>query len=247
MKYINRMILVISSLLLLYELVLIIFFGNPSFAIVIAVVALLGVGYGFLQYKSDDKLLDSLPRYIRYLIYGVSIIAFSLFIIVETIIVKNAIEKTDIEVDKVIVLGAGLKGDKLTKPLQYRLDATITYYQQYPDVSIIVSGGQGVGESTSEAFAMKKYLVANGIPESKIITEDKSATTDQNFEFSAKYLNENDKVLIVTNGFHMARAKMIATKYNIDGYGYSARSYLPTALNYYIREFFGYVKEYTGI
>ena len=90
-----------------------------------------------------------------------------------------------------IVLGAGLRGEHVTGLLARRLDAAYDYYQKNPDVLIVVSGGQGPGESIPEAVAMERYLVQRGIPDSQIWAETESTSTEENFLFSQKLLQEH--------------------------------------------------------
>ena len=57
-----------------------------------------------------------------------------------------------------IVLGAQVRGRKITDSLLRRLDAAIPYLLQYVETTVIVSGGQGPGEDITEAEAMAEYL-----------------------------------------------------------------------------------------
>ncbi len=69
------------------------------------------------------------------------------------------------------------------------------------------------GEDISEALAMKNELIKLKIAEDRIIMEDKSTSTDENIKFSKPLIPDNmKKGLIVTNDFHMFRAKKIAAK-----------------------------------
>lgn len=111
----------------------------------------------------------------------------------------------------VIVLGAGLRGDRVSRLLQYRLDATWEWWQQNPDAVVVVTGGQGPGETIPEAAAMKRYLVERGIPAEQIIEEDKSTSTEENFLFARRLLKERgigpkEPMVFVTNAFHCYRA-----------------------------------------
>lgn len=114
----------------------------------------------------------------------------------------------------VIVLGCGIRGERVSVGLAKRLDKAAEYHKQNPEAMIIVSGGQGPQEDISEALAMKRYLVAKGIDEEKIIMEDKSTSTITNFEYSHKIMNErglpSDSVVFVTNGYHIYRAASYA-------------------------------------
>ena len=77
---------------------------------------------------------------------------------------------------------------KATTPsltLKSRLDTAIEYLNiTKDDTYIVVSGGQGNGENISEAKAMQRYLIQKGIEEEKIILEDKSTSTNENFKYS---------------------------------------------------------------
>ncbi|MFV0395083.1 MAG: YdcF family protein, partial [Coprobacillaceae bacterium] len=173
-------------------------------------------------------------------------IIIAIFFIVEGKFIYQSLQSHQNPSDFVIVLGAQVRGTSLSPSLKYRLDATLSYYEKHPTTTILVSGGQGVGEDDSEANIMKKYLVQNGIPQDKILTEDKSTTTYENLLYSQKILDTyktNYTVTIITNGFHCYRALYIANALGYDAYTYAAKEYAVTTPHYYIREFFAYMKE----
>ncbi len=116
--------------------------------------------------------------------------------------------------DALIVLGAGVNGKRITYVLADRLDKAVEYSSKNPDALIVVSGGQGPGEDITEAEAMCGYLVSKGVPEKRIIKEDKSTSTHENFKFSKAILDqklgEEYDVAYVTNEYHIYRAGGIA-------------------------------------
>lgn len=116
--------------------------------------------------------------------------------------------------DAIIILGAGINGDEITPQLAERLDSGICYYNENPEVIIVVSGGQGYGETTSEAVAMKQYLISKGVPESAVLTEECSTSTYSNLSNSKQilddYFSSEYTVVIVTNRYHAFRAARIA-------------------------------------
>lgn len=116
--------------------------------------------------------------------------------------------------DAIIVLGAGLKGEKVTLTLKKRLDKAIEYHEKNPEALIVVSGGQGFQETVTEASAMKKYLVGEGIPSEKVIEEDKATSTNENMRFSKekldRLLGKEYKTAFVSNNFHIYRSTQIA-------------------------------------
>jgi len=119
-------------------------------------------------------------------IFIAGIVLFSLvFIVIESLIIIDPMTHGSDEageVDTVIVLGCGIWPDgRPTLALAMRLDKAVEYYMDNPHVNIIVSGGQGANEPYPEAVAMKEYLVNKGIPEEKILNENKSTSTRENF------------------------------------------------------------------
>ena len=80
----------------------------------------------------------------------------------------------------IIVLGAQVRGRKITDSLKRRLDSALEYLKEHPDVHVIVSGGQGNDEEVTEAYAMAQYLERAGIDCRRIIQEDASVNTLEN-------------------------------------------------------------------
>ena len=119
--------------------------------------------------------------------------------------------------DVVIVLGAGVHGDKPTKSLQYRLDRAASYHKQNPDALIVVSGGQGPQESVTEAFAMAQYLLRKGVPASCILKEEQAGSTAENFRFSKALLDkrfpDGYTVAFITTDYHIYRAAYTAERF----------------------------------
>lgn len=148
------------------------------------------------------------------------------------------------KLDWVIVLGAQVRGTKITNSLRHRLDAAIQYLSENEGTRVIVSGGQGKGEAVTEAFAMAEYLERHGISPERIYLEDKSESTRQNLELSAVIMKEKSKTVgIVTNNFHVRRALLLAGRLGYKQvFGISASSNPVVLVNYMVREFFAIVQ-----
>ena len=114
--------------------------------------------------------------------------------------------------DAVIVLGTTVIGDSPTKALQNRLDAAISYNRENPQALIIVTGGQGTEENSTEASVMAAYLKNHGISGDLIIEEDRATSTVENFSYATQLLPENAKVCYISNDFHIYRAGVLAEK-----------------------------------
>ena len=154
--------------------------------------------------------------------------------------------------DAVIVLGAGVNGTEPSLSLRTRLDAALDYLTAHPDIPAVLTGGRGYGEDITEAQCMYDYLTAKGVEPERLILEDAASNTAENFAFSRALLAEAgvdpaaDTVAVVTNDFHIARARLLAARY---GYGdaVGVPAALPWAhleINYYLREAFAMVKSF---
>lgn len=78
---------------------------------------------------------------------------------------------------------------------------------------------------------------------------DKSKNTYENFLYTKKVLDEETvkedfTITIVSNSFHMYRAKFLAKEVGFNTYSYPAPSHKASVLVFYVREFFGVVKAY---
>lgn len=210
----------------------------------------------FLTFFSILNVIYSRHRYIalkklRYILMFCLIMFFCSFIMIEIILSTELKSNIDVnqDVNYVIVLGAGLNGDKVSKRLEGRLQRGLEYLKVKTDVKAIVSGGQGADELISEAEAMGRYLISRGIDEDRIIYEDKSTSTMENIYFSKRIINDisdkkDIKVLIVTSDYHMFRAKMICRKLGLQSFGISSESPIGTRINYLIREYFTVIKDW---
>ena len=138
--------------------------------------------------------------------------------------------------DAIIILGAGVKGERLSLTLKYRLDKGLEYIALNPDAKIIVTGGMGPGEDITEAEAMRRYLVSQGIDNSRIIIEDKATSTYENLMYSSEFLKSGDRVVIVTDGFHIFRGVSMAEKFGLKATHIHSKSYIPQLPLNFIRE-----------
>jgi uncharacterized SAM-binding protein YcdF (DUF218 family) len=171
------------------------------------------------------------------------------FVVVEAFIWSSTKDERNTKVDFVVLLGAGLKGDRITATFMNRMENCVKYLKVNPEIRVIVSGGQGIGETISEAEAMKRYLTEKGIKEDRILEEDKATSTFENFKYSKIVLNQNlgdkdYKIMIITNDFHMFRAKMLAKRCGFIAYGMPAKTWWGVFPNSCIREYFAVIKSF---
>lgn len=235
----------LGVLCLLYCLSIFFFMGyGTSFFLIWGALA---VGCGFFSLLlAHRQWLKRIPKWLRMsFTIGVAI-GLMLFAIVEGLILSQFAAKPQPGADYVLVLGAQWKANGPSYVLQKRLDTALQYLGDNPETLVIVSGGQGSNEVISEAAGMQSYLIAAGIDEERILVEDKSINTCENLVFSGTLFDKtNDRVVLVTNNFHVYRATKIAEK---QGYahveGLAAGSYPAMLPNNLLREFLGVVKDF---
>lgn len=171
---------------------------------------------------------ESLPVFIRYAFFvtvGLGVVYVFL------IFIYGHIDNVTYSEDAVIVLGAGLRGEDVSRSLKSRLDAAIGYHEKNPTAVIVLSGGQGEDEKIPESLAMKRYLLSAGIPEELIITESSSTSTRENFLFSKELLDDHFgepfSAAFITNDYHTFRAEYSAKEAGFDSI---THSHSPTPL-----------------
>ena len=155
------------------------------------------------------------------------------------------------EPEVMVILGCQVRQDGPSVLLRDRLDEALDYLEDHPDMTVVVSGGQGPEEPTSEAQAMADYLTAHGVEEEKVLLEPDSHNTAQNLDYSRRLLDRegidtSDGVLLVSNGFHLTRARMLAERAGFEQVSTLAApaSHLPSRLYMYVREPLALVKSF---
>ncbi|MEV7098239.1 YdcF family protein [Amycolatopsis sp. NPDC051045] len=148
--------------------------------------------------------------------------------------------------DAIIVLGCGLNGERVPPLLAGRLDRAIRLHaREATPPLLVVSGGRGPGETVAEADAMHAYLRDRGVPEDRILREDRARTTEENLRFSAALLpGDARRVVAVTSNYHVFRTavecRRLGLPFQATG-SPTARYFLPSAL---LREFAALILHY---
>ena len=123
-----------------------------------------------------------------------------------------------------VVFGCQLRRDGPSTLLRDRLDTALAYWEEHPDIRIVVAGGQGPDEHQTEARGMYDYLTAHGVDGANILLEEDSHNTYQNICGTINLLWNNpvpwewpdgsglhtpDSYVLVSNDFHLSRALML--------------------------------------
>ena len=154
----------------------------------------------------------------------------------------------DRDKDFIIILGCGLRKDGTPTPLlKGRIDRALAFYEKQKsetgrELIFVTSGGQGRGEVNSESLAMKNYLMEKGVPEERIIEEDRSTDTLENMRFSKakiEELSKNAKVAFSTTNYHVFRSGLYARRVKMRAQGIGAKTKWYFWPNAAVREFVG--------
>ena len=147
----------------------------------------------------------------------------------------------------VVVLGCRVRGTVPSKAMRQRLNAARRFLNDHPDAVCVLSGGQGDDEEITEAACMYRELTAAGIAPERLLTEEQSTSTRENFLFSQEIINKNglpETVVVVTNEYHQYRAGLIAKALGMETYAVSAPSGIGLLPTYWMREWFGILYEW---
>lgn len=147
------------------------------------------------------------------------------------------------EPDAVVVLGAQVHPWGPSVLLADRLNTAYDYLVEHPDVPVIVSGGQGPDEHATEAAVMRDYLVAKGLSPDRIWLEEESHNTKENLIYTRALLEKKGidpdaaQLLVVSNGFHLSRVRMLAERQGLNAFTLAAPStHFAAKVQSYIRE-----------
>ena len=206
----------------------------------VSVVSLMYMGLRMLKAK-NEKLSKTLNRILSYTL----VLFLMAAAVTEACIISDAKSESEIDAGYAIVLGAGVNGTEPSRSLLARLETALEYSQKHPDTVIIVSGGQGPGESISEAECMYQWLVENKVEPERIIKEYKANSTLENIRFSRDIIfglepDYQGNVCIITEGYHALRARLMAMDNGLlNVTAASGSTGLPVlTANYYFREVF---------
>ncbi|MCR5137113.1 MAG: YdcF family protein [Oscillospiraceae bacterium] len=186
-----------------------------------------------------------LPTLLWRILLGLTCVGLVYFCIVEVPIIRNARTDRDAERPYLIVLGAAVYGEQPSLTLVRRLEGALDYLDRYPGSVAIVSGGMGKGESIPEAQAMHRWLLSRGIPEERVLLEERATSTQENLDYSFDIIrgrgdDPDGNVAIVSSAYHLYRSKSLARLRGVEAAGVAAPwGYPMVMLNYFIREAFG--------
>lgn len=118
----------------------------------------------------------------------------------------------------IVVLGAAQYVGRPSPVLRARLDHAIALWRRGMAPTMIVTGGTGTGDTTSEAMVSQRYVIRRGVPTAAILLETEGRTTSQSMAGVAALMATRNRrdVLLVSDPFHMLRLTILARRHGLD-------------------------------
>ncbi len=174
-------------------------------------------------------------------VFAASVAAYMPFVI------ADARKGFNDDCEYLMILGGNVFGADTPSPQLFeRMKKAAVYLNEHPDVIAVPCGGCfREKQKRSEAEIIASYLIENGVSPERIILEDKSTTTFENFEFALRIIKEHSgkdidslRIAFLSSSYHMHRAGIMA---KMNGICNVLRVSAPTpgdAFQRYAREYF---------
>ena len=138
------------------------------------------------------------------------------------------------DVDCILVLGCFVKDDgRPSDMLHDRLTRGVELYDLGAAPKLLMSGDHG-REEYDEVAAMKQFAIDAGIPSEEVFMDHAGFSTYESI-YRAKEIFQADKILIVTQEYHLYRALYIANQLGVEAYGVSSDYH--TYVGQFMRDF----------
>lgn len=120
--------------------------------------------------------------------------------------------------DAIVVLGAAQYAGRPSPVLKARLDHALSLWKQGLAQRLVLTGGRGTGDTISEAAVGRRYVMRAGVADSQILLENEGRTTSASLNAVAEIMKkeELERVILVSDPFHMLRLKILAKKLGVE-------------------------------
>lgn len=129
--------------------------------------------------------------------------------------------------EAIVVLGAAQYAGRPSPVLKARLDHAVELWERGLAPRVILTGGVGRGDTTSEAAVGRRYVMRRGVPDTAILMEVEGRTTNESLRAVAELMEsgrvrsvagEGREVILVSDPFHMLRLLVVARRYELVPY-----------------------------
>lgn len=116
----------------------------------------------------------------------------------------------------IVVLGAAQWDGRPSPVLQARVDHAIQLWRRGLAPKLIMTGGRGKGDTTTEAAVERRYAMEHGVPTSAILVEAESRSTSESLRNVAAMMDVGAReVILVSDPFHMLRLSILARRFGL--------------------------------
>jgi len=120
--------------------------------------------------------------------------------------------------DAIVVLGAAQYAGRPSPVLKARLDHALGLWKRGLAPNVILTGGKGSGDTTSEAAVGRIYLLRRGVPDRAMLMENEGRSTAESLGGVARLAAARaiSDVILVSDPFHMMRLQILAWRYHLN-------------------------------
>jgi len=162
---------------------------------------------------------SSRPLFVRIVLAGIGLALLAWLMSLAAVLIWEQNDQAR-PASALVVLGAAQYVGRPSPVLRARLDHAIDLWRRRLAPVIIVTGGTGRGDTTSEAAVSQRYAMKRGVPAPAILMETKGRTTSESMEGVAVLMAQRQRrdVLLVSDPFHMLRLTILARRHGLVPY-----------------------------
>lgn len=164
--------------------------------------------------------MRSTVRFIRRVVIVGMLATFTVWIISAVAVLIWSSRDEARPAQAIVVLGAAQYAGKPSPVLRARLDHGLNLWERKLANVLILTGGTGVGDTTSEAAVGRTYAKKRGVPDTLILVENEGRTTSESMKAVAGMLEVRglNSALLVSDPFHMLRLRILARRFGFTPY-----------------------------
>lgn len=188
-------------------------------------------------------------RILRYPVYLLVLVAGTWLLSLAAVVVWAADDRSR-PGEAIVVLGAAQYAGRPSPVLKARLDHAVELWERGLAPRMILTGGVGDGDTTSEAAVSRRYVMRRGVPDTAILMEAVGRTTQESLRGVADLMESGRvrsvagrgrEVILVSDPFHMLRLDIAARRLHLVPYTSPTRSSpisanRATSWKYYVNE-----------
>ena len=157
---------------------------------------------------------------VRRILTIVVVTAFTLWLISAAAVMLWSSRDEARPASAIVVLGAAQYAGRPSPVLRARLDHGLDLWHRHLGQLLILTGGTGAGDTTSEAAVGRTYAIKHGVPDTVILMETEGRTTSESMRSVAGMLEARglQTALLVSDPFHMLRLRILARRFGFTPY-----------------------------